>query len=105
VGIDVAYFSAATAASQSDETTVFEGAPTLAVEVISPTDRAKDVADKIREYLAAGVSLVWIVDPEFHTVTVHRRGVPPQMFNDRETLSGGEILPGLTIPVVEVFQP
>ena len=55
VGIDVAYFSTAVMQRQSADTTVIAGAPVLAVEVLSPSDRMEDVRDKVREYLAAGV--------------------------------------------------
>ena len=40
----------------------------------------------------------------FHTVTVHRPDAPPEIFNDRQTFSGGEVLPGLTILVAELFR-
>lgn len=103
VGIDVAYFSTAVMRRQSADTTVIEGAPQLAVEVLSPSDRLEEVRDKVREYLAAGVELVWIVDPYFHTVTVYQPAAPPQMFNDQETLCGGSTLPGLAIAVADIF--
>ena len=104
VGIDVAYFSADMMARQSDDTTLVEGAPQLAVEVLSPSDKTEEIRDKVLEYLAAGVELVWIVDPYFHTVTVHRPTGRPEMFNDEETLSGGTTLPGLEIRVEDIFR-
>jgi Uma2 family endonuclease len=104
VGIDIAYFTAEVLARQSAETTLIEGAPQLAVEVLSPSDKTEDVRDKVREYLAAGVQLVWIVDPYFHTVTVHRPDALPQMFNDEQTLSGGQLLSGLEIAVSDLFR-
>ena len=104
VGIDVAYFSAEVLARQSEDTTLVEGAPKLAVEVLSPSDKTEEIRDKVLEYLAAGVELVWIVDPYFHTVTVHRPAGRPEMFNDEETLSGGATLPGLEIAVADLFR-
>jgi Uma2 family endonuclease len=104
VGIDVAFFSADVVARQSDETTLVEGAPRLAVEVLSPSDRTEEIRDKVLEYLAAGVELVWVVDPYFHTVTVHRPASRPEMFNDEETLTGGTVLPGLEIAVADLFR-
>jgi Uma2 family endonuclease len=103
VGIDVAYFSADVMARQSDDSTLVEGSPVLAVEVLSPSDSTERIRDKVLEYLAAGVALVWIVDPYFHTVTVHRSGARPEMFNDEESLSGGSALPGLELAVVDLF--
>jgi Uma2 family endonuclease len=104
VGIDVAYFSADVIARQSDDTTLVEGAPKLAVEVLSPSDKTEEIRDKVLEYLAAGVELVWVVDPYFHTVTVHRAGGLPEMFNSDEVLTGGTALPGMEIPVVDLFR-
>ena len=104
VGIDVAYFSAEVMARQTDGTTLVEGAPQLAVEVLSPSDKTEEIRDKVLEYLAAGVELVWVVDPYFHTVTVHRPSAPPEMFNNEETLTGGATLPGLEIAVAELFR-
>jgi Uma2 family endonuclease len=103
VGIDVAYFSPEVMQRQSADTTVIEGAPQLAIEVLSPSDKMEEVRDKVREYLAAGVELVWIVDPYFHTVTVYQPAAPPRMFNDHETLAGGSTLPGLEIAVGDIF--
>jgi Uma2 family endonuclease len=104
VGIDVAFFSAEVMARQTEDTTLVEGAPWLAVEVLSPSDRTEEIREKVLEYLAAGVELVWVVDPYFHTVTVHRSGGQPEMFNNEETLTGGATLPGLEIPVADLFR-
>jgi Uma2 family endonuclease len=71
---------------------------------LSPSDSTEGIREKVLVYLAAGVALVWIVDPYFHTVTVHRPGARPEMFNDEETLSGGAALPGLEIAVAELFE-
>ena len=104
VGIDVAYFSADVMRRQSADTTLVEGAPELAVEVLSPSDRTEEIRDKVLEYLAAGVKLVWVVDPYFHTVTVHRPTAAPEMFNSEETLTGEATLPGLEIAVADMFR-
>jgi Uma2 family endonuclease len=103
VGIDVAYFSQAVAERQTAETTLLEGAPLLAVEILSPSDRHEEVTEKVRVYLDCGVQAVWIVDPDFRTVRLHRPGAAPEMFNEAQTLSGGEVLPGLEIMVANLF--
>ncbi|MCY2975157.1 MAG: Uma2 family endonuclease [Planctomycetota bacterium] len=89
VGIDVAFFSAEVIARQSDQTTLVEGAPRLAVEVLSPSDKLEETREKVIEYLAAGVELVWIVDPYFQTVQIHRRGLAPETFNRDHRIDGG----------------
>ena len=103
-GIDVAYFSQEVVEQQSDDTQMFEGAPVLAVEILSPSDKHVEVCEKVREYLDCGVSVVWVIDPDFRTVQVHRRGDPPEMFNQTMLLSGGSDLPGFEVPVVELFE-
>jgi Uma2 family endonuclease len=105
VGIDAAFFAAETVARQTDETTLIEGAPVLAVEVLSPSDKQSEIHEKVTLYLESGVQAVWIVDPFFRTVQVHQRGTRPKTFNDEHTLSGGNILPGLEIAVGELFPP
>ena len=103
VGIDAAFFSAETAARQTDETTLIDGAPLLAVEILSPSDKHEDITEKVRAYLECGVKAVWIVDPDFRTVRVHRPGTAPEMFNESQTLPGGDVLPGLEIAVADLF--
>ena len=105
VGIDAAFFSAETIAHQSDETTIIDGAPVLAVEILSPSDRVEEINEKIGDYVACGVRMVWIVDPYLRTVQVHRPDAAPGMFNVEQTLPGGDVLPGLEIAVADCFPP
>jgi Uma2 family endonuclease len=69
-GPDVAYWSFARQATVPEN--YFEIGPDLAVEVLSPSNRRKQVEDKIEEYLNAGTKLVWVVDPMDRTVTIYR---------------------------------
>lgn len=103
VGIDVAYFSAASLEQQSDNTSMIEGPPVLAIEILSPSDKLEDVNEKVDEYLAAGVALVWVVDPHFHTVTVFQPDVEPQLFNKDQFLTAAPHLPSLSIAVRTIF--
>lgn len=78
--------------------------PDLAVEVISPTDSASTVQLKARDYVRAGVSLVWVVFPETRTVEIHRAGSSTiEVLTEADTLTGGESLPGFSVPVSEIF--
>jgi Uma2 family endonuclease len=80
----------------------FQGAPDLAIEVISPSDRAVEVEAKSQEWLGAGCRAVWVVDPETRTVAVHSNsGVT--VLSESETLTGGDVLPGFSVSVAEVF--
>lgn len=84
----------------------FEGAPTLAVEVASPSDSEANLHEKVGEYLDAGAARVWVVRPANRTVTVYRHGGDVQMFREHETLSSDDAAfdaPGFTLPVAEIF--
>lgn len=82
-----------------------EGAPDLAVEVISPSNSGIALAAKVRDYLAAGAQAVWVVEPSRRTVTVHRPGRPPETLSSGEVLDGGPVLPGFRLPVRDLFEP
>jgi Uma2 family endonuclease len=81
----------------------FQGAPDIAVEIISPSDRPMEIAAKAQDWLRAGCLLVWVVNPETRTVTVHRAGSEAALLKESDTLGGGEVLPGFSVPVAEVF--
>ena len=103
VGIDVVYFAGAVNVYEKEGTTLLDGVPTLAAEILSPSDVLEDIDEKVAEYLAAGVALVWVIHPRQETVTVHKPGVPPQLFNVTQELVGEPELPGLRIPVSSLF--
>jgi Uma2 family endonuclease len=81
----------------------FQGAPDIAVEILSPNDRPNEVAAKAQDWFRAGCSVVWVVDPEARTVTVHRAGGENATLKETETLTGDNALPGFTMPVADVF--
>ena len=78
--------------------------PDLAVEVISPNDIYYRVEQKVREYLDAGVRMVWLVNPDDRTVRVFSKGehISVQLGPDDE-LTGGEVMPGFSCRVGELF--
>jgi Uma2 family endonuclease len=82
----------------------WSGGPDLAVEVRSPGDRSRDVRAKVDDYLARGVTLVWVVDSRNKTVTVHRRLLPPVVLTVDDTLEAGDVIPGFGCPVRQIFQ-
>jgi Uma2 family endonuclease len=104
VGIDVVYISADLAAHDPEETSLIDGVPVLAVEILSPSDKQEEINEKIDEYLVTGVAVVWVVDPHFQTVRVHRPGLPPELFNTGQELSGEPHLPGFRVPVADIFR-
>lgn len=104
VGIDVAYVSPELESRIPRRTKVVEGVPVLAAEVLSPSDKHEDVTEKVEEYLAVGVAAVWILDPDFDTVTVHRPDRKPQLFNRDDELTAEPHLPGFRVRVAELFE-
>lgn len=81
----------------------WEGAPTLAVEVISSNDRAADIHRKVRDYLDAGTGVVWVLWPRPNSMTVYDRDGQRELVADDE-LDGGDALPGFRIRVGDVFE-
>ena len=81
----------------------FPGPPDLAVEVISPHDRYTEVAEKVADWLAAGVQLLILVEPRRRSVTRHAPGQPPVTLTEQDTLDGSPVLPGWQLPVRDLF--
>ncbi len=81
----------------------FQGPPDLAVEVLSPDDRAGKVLAKVNDWLAAGCLAVWVVDPARQTVSVYHKEGQTVTWGTADELSGGDVLPGFRLPIAEVF--
>ncbi len=99
---DVAFVSQARMA-QVKSKSYLDVAPELVVEILSPDDRWSDLTDKLDEYFAIGVNLIWVVDPRRKQVYVYRSVTDVQRLSVEETLTGGEVLPGFSVPVAELF--
>jgi len=80
-----------------------EGAPDLAIEVVSPSETAADLHKKIGQYLSAGSHLVWIVYPDSREIEVHDRNFSIRLFRENDTLVAPDLLPGFAIQVRELF--
>ena len=78
-------------------------APDLVVEVVSPNDRAADVVEKARAWLAAGTRLVWVVYPAQRLVVVHEPSGTARHLSGSEHLDGGDVLPGFEVEVACLF--
>ena len=98
---DVAFVSKARQPEPSHET-YNPLAPDLAVEVLSPSDQPDVMRLKLANCLAAGVT-VWVVRPEAKTVEVYTPGKRAYRLGADGTLDGGEVLPGLALPVKDIF--
>lgn len=78
-------------------------APDLAVEVLSASNRSGEMSRKLAEYFAAGVRLVWYVDPPTRTIRVFTSPDDVVELGDDDTLDGGEVLPGFSLSVRTLF--
>src|SRR5215208_2320374 len=78
-------------------------APDLVVEVLSRSDRASEVVAKLEMYQEAGVPLIWLVDPEQTTITIIASGNSTRVLQSGDTLDGGDVLPGFSVAVAEIF--
>lgn len=103
VGVDVAYFSPESIALMPPNQPWYEGPPVLAVEILSPSDTHEDLVAKINLYLECSVQVVWILDPDFETLTIYRANEAPVMLRKHETLNGHPELPNLNVLVKDFF--
>ena len=78
-------------------------APDLAVEILSRGNTKAEMARKRREYFAAGVHLVWEVDPVSRTVAVFHSSEEFTLLDETETLDGGAVLPGFVLSLGDLF--
>ena len=81
-----------------------EQAPDLVVEIKSPTDTARTVAERAQMWMDFGSREVWYGDPESTTVTRYRPGQQPEVFTEDDVLDGGDLLPGFSIEVWRLFR-
>lgn len=79
------------------------GAPDLAVEIVSPNDRAEDVHAKVGEYLEAGARAVWVLWPRERSVTVYGAAGSVNELGPDDELDGGDVLPGFSVRVDKLF--
>ncbi|HEY2155560.1 MAG TPA: Uma2 family endonuclease [Isosphaeraceae bacterium] len=77
--------------------------PDLAVEVLSPSNTAREMTLKRRHYFEAGVRLVWIVDPRRRAVAVYTGPDRPTRLGASAKLDGGDVLPGFALPPSRFF--
>ncbi len=79
--------------------------PELVVEIVSPSDRQNEVNDKTLMWMSHGVLMVLEVYPAERAVMVHRPGVPAVTLTGEDVVDGGDVLPGLSLPLSEIFDP
>ena len=81
-----------------------QGAPALAIEVVSPTDTAEEIRQKVKQYLSAGARAVWICYPKTREVEVFRANGTRFVRNENEILEEPDLLPGFSLNVKSIFE-
>jgi Uma2 family endonuclease len=79
-------------------------APDLVVEVLSPSERASAVEEKIADYLRAGTRLMWVIDPDTRQVSIYSSSGPARWLSEGDTIDGGDVLPDFSCRVAEFFE-
>jgi len=102
-GPDVAYFSKERLKKERRPVGYSTVAPDLCVEIVSPRDRWSDITEKVNEYLAIGVRLVWVIDPARRKAHVYAPKMPPQVLQGKEKLDRETVLPGFKLSIEELF--
>ena len=82
----------------------FKGVPDLAVEVVSPGDTRREVAEKVNMWLAHGTQAVWVADARPKTLVIHRVGKTPVTLRLTEEVGDEPLLPGFVLPLSKVFR-
>jgi len=77
--------------------------PDFAIELLSPTDNLSTTQKKMSEYMNCGIRLGWLINPDEKTVEIYRLGEESEIVDNPSSLSGEDILPGLTVDLAEVF--
>jgi Uma2 family endonuclease len=78
--------------------------PNLASEVVSPTNTQRELLDKLTDYFRAGVQLVWVIYPQHRQIYVYTSVKDVRVLDENDTLDGGEVIPGFTLPLATLFE-
>jgi len=82
-----------------------DGAPDLAIEVLSPNNTIAEIDQKIVEYFENGSRLVWVINLKLHYVLVYRSALEPdRLLKQSDSLDGEDVIAGFTMPLFELFQ-
>ena len=101
---DVAFVREERIPPPAEESGFWPIAPDLAVEIISPSETADAVQDKVQDYLAAGVRLIWLVYPKTKTVVAYQSATQIRQLGLEENLEGGDVIPGFRYALKDLFR-
>ncbi len=101
---DVAFVSAARLPDGRGPSGFLSGAPDHAIQVLSPSDRYRATLRKVREYLATGARLVWVIDPDERSAVVQRADGTISEYGEDGVINGGDVLPGFTLNLSDIWE-
>lgn len=78
--------------------------PDLAVEIRSPNDRTGELLQKVGQWLEAGVTMVWVIDPARRTAQCYGHDGTTVLLESHQTIDGAPVLPGLCIPLASLWE-
>ncbi|NNF60597.1 MAG: Uma2 family endonuclease [Gammaproteobacteria bacterium] len=100
---DVAFVTLERYQALADERRAIPGAPDLAVEVLSPGNTRAEIHARVADYLAAGSTLVWVIDADLESVFSYCSLFQPQPHSGSDELAAADLLPGFSIAVSDIF--
>lgn len=100
---DVSFVAKARLHGRRSTKKFFQGAPDLAVEIVSPNDVWSKLNQKIAEFFANGTRLAWVINPGDQTVLVYHAAQPDGLLRAGDWLDGEQVVPGFRLPVAELF--
>lgn len=103
IAADVAFISRERLATVENREKFGPSAPDLAVEILSPGNKPKEINEKIALYFAAGSRAVWVINPRRRTAAVYSSPSEFQTLSEQDTLDGGDVLPGFELKLSELF--
>jgi len=102
---DISFMSAPRWLAHKATKSVFiQGAPDLAVEVLSPSDTTDAIETKIAQYFENGTRLLWVINLYSRTAIEYRNAQPTRLIKKDEPLDGLDVVPGFTLPLQEIFE-
>jgi len=100
---DIAFLGKERLSAAAPGEAFWPGPPDLAVEVVSPGDTLGEIDEKVQAWLAAGASMVWVVNPRWRSVTVFRSATDIKTLTENDDLEGQDVVPGFRCPVGAIF--
>ncbi len=102
---DAAYIQLARTVPEDEQTGFVRVVPDLVLEIVSPSDSRREVADKVALYLAVGVKIIIVADPKTMTFVVHRPGESSLILTEDDVFTAGDLIPGFSVRVGDIMRP